>query len=498
MERQWTYSATKAKQDAYEDIIDKLNPCSSEEFKQMSEEQQDALISNMIQEIRKINVFPIYYFNKEGIKKEIKAAIDKKVCFTGNVLDLSYAQGLVLLDFLFPNLHDVHAGDNNNKTIYERFYDDEILKTCLKSALKTRKICNMRTAFFAAARFLWRTATNYSPMRAKAIYEKFCPKGGVIYDYSAGFGGRMLGALSSSYDFHYIATDPNTETFHNLLNLRDYIAEVKPNIKCDLGNEGSETFALPEASVDFAFSCPPFFTLEKYSDEETQSVNKFPVYEEWLENYVRPTIKNCISALKETGLYGVNIVNFWQGGKKYMVAEDWLRIAKEEGLVLQGIFPIVSKARKNEEDQDQIYIFSKSKDITLPDYTDADTVTYWEQKLAEHAKKKDKKLYISQYDIFGNLIETYEAFDEIDFEEKDIKAAIKSKKPYNDFYFKTFKEESAILNTLEVKQPICLIDGIYFHTFAEAGRYLDTPRQTIAQAKGRQSKKILGHEVTWF
>jgi hypothetical protein len=181
-----------------------------------------------------------------------------------------------------------------------------------------------------------------------------------------------------------------------------------------------------------------------------------------------------------------------------MVAEDWLRIAKEEGLILQGIFPIVSKARKNEEDQDQIYIFSKSKDVTLPDYTDADTVAYWEQKLAEHAKKKDKKLYISQYDIFGNLVETYEAFDEIDFEEEDIKAAIKSKKPYNDFYFKTFKEESAILNTLEVKQPICLIDGIYFHTFADAGRYLDTPRQTIAQAKGRQSKKILGHEVTWF
>ena len=58
-----------------------------------------------------------------------------------------------------------------------------------------------------------------------------------------------------------------------------------------------------------------------------------------VENYVRPTIKNCISALKPTGLYGVNIVNFWQGGKKYMVAEDWLRIAKEEGLILQGIFP---------------------------------------------------------------------------------------------------------------------------------------------------------------
>ena len=499
MSKQWTFSAIKEKQDAYEDIIEKLNPCSSEEFNLMSEEQQNALLDTMVQEIRKINVFPIYYFNKEGIKKEIKAAIEKKVSFTGNVLDISYSQGLVLLDFLFPNLHQVHAGDNNNKTIYERFYDDNILKTCLQSALKTRKICNMRTAFFAAARFLWRTATNYSPMRAKAIFEKFCPKGGTIYDYSAGFGGRMLGALSSSYDFHYICTDPNTETFDNLVQLMEYISEVKPTIKCDIANEGSETFVLPENSVDFAFSCPPFFTLEKYSDEETQSINKFPNYEEWLENYVRPTIKNCISALKPAGLYGVNIVNFWQGGKKYLVADDWIKIAQEEGLILQGIFPIVSKARKKEEDQDQIYIFSKSKDITIPNYTDEDIIKYWEQKLAAYEeKKKNKNSYIVQYDIFGKHINTYETLEDTEFSKEELKQVIKSKKPYNNYYFKSYKQVENIPETIPVKLPICKIDNNYFHTFAEVGRYLNTSRQAIAQAKNRQSKKILNHEIEWF
>ena len=40
-----------------EDIIEKLNPCSSEEFNLMSEEQQNALLDTMVQEIRKINVF---------------------------------------------------------------------------------------------------------------------------------------------------------------------------------------------------------------------------------------------------------------------------------------------------------------------------------------------------------------------------------------------------------------------------------------------------------
>lgn len=500
--REWNFSATKEKQDAYESIIDKLNPCSSEEFNALSEEQKDILVAEMIKEIRKINVFPIYYYNKEGIKKEIQSAIDKKVCFTGNILDISFAQGLTLLDFLFPNLHHVQAGDASNDTLYNRFFNDEVLSICLKSALKGRKIVNMRTTFFASARFLWRSATNFSPMRAKAIYERFCPKGGVIYDYSAGFGGRMLGALSSSYNFTYIATDPNTETYKNLQQLGQYIEEVTGRTNSyKLYNSCSEDLDLEKESVDFAFSCPPFYTLEKYTDEDTQSINKFPKYEDWLEKYVRPTIKNCITALKPNGLYGVNIVNYWMGGKKHFVANDWIKIAEEEGLVLQGIFPIASKARKKmDEDQDQIYIFSKSKDITIADYTDVETLAYWTEKLSSYEeKKKNKNPYIVCFDIFGNHKQIYDSYKEIpNFTEEEIKNAIKTKKPCKNCYFKTYKRDEDIPAEIIVKQPVCKIDNLYFHTFAEAGRYLETPRQTIAQAKNRKSKKILGREVEWF
>lgn len=501
--KEWTFSATKEKQDAYEAIIDKLNPCSSEEFNSLSEEQKDTLVAEMIKEIRKINVFPVYYYNKEGVKKEIQSAIDKKVCFTGNILDVSFSQGLTLLDFLFPNLHCVQAGDSaSSSSLYERFFDDNVLAICLKSALKNRKIVNMRTTFFASARFLWRSAINFSPMRAKAIYERFCPKNGVIYDYSAGFGGRMLGALSSSYNFTYIATDPNTETYKNLQQLGKYIEEVSGRTNSyKLYNECSEELKLEKESVDFAFSCPPFYTLEKYTDEETQSINKFPKYEDWLEKYVRPTIQNCIAALKPNGLYGVNIVNYWMGGKKHFVANDWIKIAEEEGLILQGIFPIMSKARKKmDEDQDQIYIFSKSKDITIADYTDTETLTYWTEKLSSYEeKKKSKNPYIVSFDVFGKYKQTYNSCKEIaNFTEEEIKNAIKSKKFYKNYYFKTYKKDEEIPAEIPVKLPICKIDDLYFHTFAEAGRYLKTSRQAIAQAKNRNSKKILNHEVIWF
>ena len=62
----WSFIATKKKQDAYENIIDKLNPCSSEEFNTLSEEQKNKILDDMVKEIRKINIFPIYYFNDEA------------------------------------------------------------------------------------------------------------------------------------------------------------------------------------------------------------------------------------------------------------------------------------------------------------------------------------------------------------------------------------------------------------------------------------------------
>ena len=80
----------------------------------------------------------------------------------------------------------------------------------------------------------------------------------------------------------------------------EYIEKVtKRTNSYKLYNECSESLSLPKESVDFAFSCPPYFILEKYCDEDTQSINKFPEYEQWLEFYVRPTIKNCYNALKD-------------------------------------------------------------------------------------------------------------------------------------------------------------------------------------------------------
>jgi hypothetical protein len=62
------------------------------------------------------------------------------------------------------------------------------------------------------------SATNFPPSIAKFIYETYTDPNepSVIYDPSAGFGGRLIGALAASEDrsIHYIGTDPNSEHFN--------------------------------------------------------------------------------------------------------------------------------------------------------------------------------------------------------------------------------------------------------------------------------------------
>jgi hypothetical protein len=109
---------------------------------------------------------------------------------------------------------------NEKKNMYDRFYNDEILKKAIEVYLNTGKpINNLRTLFFSYARLYLDTPINFSPMRAKVIFEHYCPKNGIIYDYSAGYGGRMLGALCSQQDFTYLAVEPNSNTYHNLKKL---------------------------------------------------------------------------------------------------------------------------------------------------------------------------------------------------------------------------------------------------------------------------------------
>lgn len=193
-------------------------------------------------------------------------------------------------------------------------------------------------------------------------------KGCIYVTGNCGFGGRMLGALSSKNNYRYVGTDPCTETMYHLHQLGEYIERVTGREDSyELHCCGSEEFVGPKNSVDFAFSSPPYFNLEVYSDEPTQCFNKFPELDEWLEGYVRATIKNIKHMLKPGKLYAVNIADFKVGsGNTVAYVDEWIRISKEEGMPLFDTVYLGVTARAGSAEQaagelkkENILIFKK-------------------------------------------------------------------------------------------------------------------------------------------
>jgi hypothetical protein len=169
--------------------------------------------------------------------------------------------------------------------------------------------------------------SNFRPSAAAAIYDRYCEPESTVWDMSAGFGGRLMGAIRSGKVKTYIGNDPSTPTFHGLVKM----ATDFPLIGIILEKIGSEEFT-PDREVDLCFTSPPYFNTENYSDEKTQSCHKFPFVQDWNEKFLRKTIKNCKGILKPNGKLILNVANVLT---HKTLEEDTLKIAKEEGFSLK-------------------------------------------------------------------------------------------------------------------------------------------------------------------
>ena len=81
---------------------------------------------------------------------------------------------------------------------------------------------------------------------------------------SCGWGGRLLGALSSKKIRHYIGTEPSSKTYNGLLKMSKDFDYIKK--KVNIYRQGSEEYTPKKESLYLCFTSPPYFDTEKYSD----------------------------------------------------------------------------------------------------------------------------------------------------------------------------------------------------------------------------------------
>ncbi len=248
--------------------------------------------------------FPFY---KETVRKQLHNIEQMNTYFKSNDL----IKGDVIKQTMhclgtawtyFPHAWDIKC--NGKNTPMEVYKSDELFMKAITKRLKRGTYVTdsgirkeLKTTTGA------QSVSNFRPSASRAIYDKY-GGAGVTWDPSCGFGGRLLGAISSPTIKKYIGCEPSTKTYEGLCKME----KIAGDLIVELHKIGSEDFELKE-KVDLVFTSPPYFVTEIYSDEETQSCNKFPEYRDWLDGYLYKTLMGIPDSIKKGGYLIINIAN---------------------------------------------------------------------------------------------------------------------------------------------------------------------------------------------
>ena len=106
-----------------------------------------------------------------------------------------------------------------------------------------------------------------------------------------------------------------------------------------------------QGTYDLALTSPPYYNLEIYSDEETQS-HKYGDYNTWIEKFLKPVVFGVLDHLKEDGHSCWSVKNF-KTDKNYPLYDDIVALHAERGWVkLEREFYIGNCLRPGLKDED--------------------------------------------------------------------------------------------------------------------------------------------------
>ena len=288
------------------------------------------------------------------------------VTITADEIRLAYDNGLITDEMLT----NVWCPTLKKKLSVEELTDDVMTKGGkLKKNVFMIRYYQMTTRLFPKAFQIFRLslnsqpAVNFPPLTARLLYEKFTdhieqdePLN--IYDPSSGWGGRILGAMSSKKTIHYIGTDPNTDNWIPELNKSryEYVADFFNNEALEtnpfwvekkntyhyfqIGSEhvgNHPDFQQYTGKLDMVFTSPPYFDREQYSDDEEQSFKSYPMYSDWRDNFLRPTLTNAYESLRSDRYLLWNIADIKIGKSVFHPLEqDSIDIIKSLGGEYKG------------------------------------------------------------------------------------------------------------------------------------------------------------------
>jgi hypothetical protein len=228
--------------------------------------------------------------------------------------DLGGLAGNKYLDYyFFPTRLDTIS--KKGVSFYD-FLKTELNKKWIKSFVKNnRKLYPKQSVLdhlYNAFRLYYGSISSFKPIIASYIYGKYEPK--VVLDFSAGWGGRLLGAMMYP-NMKYIGFDTNKELKKPYAEM---IKQLGVKDRARIIFQDSAKVDYSKYTYDMVFTSPPYFTIEKY-----EGMPSYDSYDGWVADFLEPVVRKSYAGLSRNGYFILNIPDkIYQSVKKILGGAD--------------------------------------------------------------------------------------------------------------------------------------------------------------------------------
>ncbi len=176
--------------------------------------------------------------------------------------------------------------------------------------------------------------SQFKPNVAKMFYEMFNAK--TVCDFSMGWGDRLAGAYAAECVEHYVGLDPRKENHPIYGKQRDFYEKhttfFESPTKAEFYESPAEDFDYSKYNdyFDLVFTSPPYFSVERYSHDNTQSWVRYKNIDVWNEHFLHKALGKIIPTVKKGGIIAVNIADVYTNSS-WSTDRQWLEITNPMG-----------------------------------------------------------------------------------------------------------------------------------------------------------------------
>ena len=224
--------------------------------------------------------------------------------------------GLKALDYFF--FHHRIKAKTKNTSFYDAMHDEEMVKHLDMLVVRYKKatvddvaameMSALQRHRYSVFQLYYGSVNQFRPAVAKWLYCLLNARVGIL-DFSAGWGGRCLAAMSLGIP--YIGIDTNT-------NLKGAYAQMirayEPTCRASLLFKSAEDVDFSQFKYDLCFTSPPYFKLEQY-----EHMPHYPTKESFLEVFFRPVVFKAWKYLRCGGHLALNMPH-----EMYLAIQDML------------------------------------------------------------------------------------------------------------------------------------------------------------------------------